>query len=336
MSEPLSLKQKEDRKLPVFNILMISNKAIPGYFRKMQEIICSSLEKADGKAKFSTDKWKRKGGGGGITRVIQNGKVFEKGGVNFSEVYGECPDFIQGEFLTGKSRPEEFFATGLSIVIHPQSPMVPIIHMNVRYFELSFKNLPSGKPGSKSKIQNSCWFGGGIDLTPHYVSEEDAVFFHQSLKNICDKHDKMYYPEFKKWADDYFYIQHRDETRGIGGIFFDRLAPEEKKSKEQLFDFVRSVADIFLPVYLPLVEKNKKLLFGKKEKEWQLLRRGRYVEFNLVYDRGTRFGLETGGRTESILMSLPQEAKWIYNFIPRKNSHEEKTLKWLKKAVHWI
>lgn len=311
---------------------MILQKTISSYFRKMQNTICTALEKTDGKAKFSTDKWKRKQGGGGITRVIQNGNIFEKGGVNFSAVSGKCPDFILKEFSSKNFHPERFFATGLSIVIHPKSPMVPIIHMNVRYFCLI--------PSPSLHIEKGRWFGGGIDLTPHYVNKEDANFFHRSLKDVCDKHDKKYYSEFKKWADDYFFMKHRNETRGIGGIFFDHLIPDpsnqrEGKTVEEIFDFVKSVAEVFLPAYLYLVNKNKNLPFGKREKEWQMIRRGRYVEFNLVYDKGTKFGLETGGRTESILMSLPLEAKWVYNFYPVKNSPEEKTLKLLKKGIEW-
>ncbi len=199
--------------------------------------------------------------------------------------------------------------------------MVPIIHMNVRYFE---------------QDNGVYWFGGGIDLTPHYIVEEDAKYFHTQLKNACDQHHLSYYPEFKKWADDYFFIQHRNETRGVGGIFFDRLAENEKFTKEQRFEFVKSVGNTFAPAYTSLIKKNKDLPYTENEKQWQFLRRGRYVEFNLVYDKGTKFGLETNGRIESILMSLPEHASWIYNFKPQSGSKEEKTLSLLKKGVNWV
>lgn len=218
-----------------------------------------------------------------------------------------------------------FTATGVSIVMHPQSPKVPIIHMNVRYFELS---------------NGTCWFGGGIDLTPHYVVEEDAIFFHNQLKNACDKHHPAFYPKFKIWADDYFYIPHRDETRGIGGIFFDYLKPDESGngqnlSKEALFGFVKEVGESFAPIYTRLMAKHRDDAFTDEEKQWQFLRRGRYVEFNLVWDRGTKFGLETNGRTESILMSLPPQANWAYNLKPETGSAEAATLNLLKKGVDW-
>ena len=198
--------------------------------------------------------------------------------------------------------------------------MVPIIHMNVRYFEIS---------------ENEFWFGGGIDLTPAYVVLDDAKYFHSSLKKVCDKFDANYYTEFKKWADDYFFIKHRNETRGVGGIFFDKLKPTEKHSKENLFEFVKAVGETFAPVYTEIINRNATIAFTEKEKEWQLLRRGRYVEFNLVYDKGTKFGLETDGRTESILMSLPKQASWFYNFSPEKGSKEEQALAFLKKEINW-
>jgi coproporphyrinogen III oxidase len=199
--------------------------------------------------------------------------------------------------------------------------MVPIIHMNVRYFEMS---------------NGIWWFGGGIDLTPHYVDVDDAAFFHSTLKTACDKHNSLFYPEFKKWADDYFYINHRKETRGIGGIFFDKLTATQEFSKENRFAFVQEIGNSFAPVYTALIKKNKGRIYTEQNKEWQLLRRGRYVEFNLVYDKGTKFGLETNGRTESILMSLPETAGWKYNYTPTKNSQEEFTLSFLKKEVDWI
>jgi coproporphyrinogen III oxidase len=292
------------------------------YFKSLQDTICKGLEQADGLAKFHEDKWEREGGGGGRTRVIQNGNVIEKGGVNFSAVHGLAPEFLSKE-------PANFFASGVSLVIHPKSPMVPIIHMNVRYLQL---HAPD------SSLPTSEWFGGGIDLTPIYIDEGDAHYFHETLKATCGRFHPSFYPEFKKWADDYFFIKHRNETRGIGGIFFDHIGREEaqmKISMGQFFEFVQAVGNVFLPIYTHLIRKNKDKVFTEKEKNWQLLRRGRYAEFNLVYDRGTKFGLETNGRTESILMSLPPQANWAYNFVPEKNSAEEKTLSLLKKGVEW-
>lgn len=316
---------------------MVKKEDIVSYFKGLQNTICQGLEQADGKEKFYEDKWERSGGGGGRSRILQNGAVIEKGGVNFSEVFGIAPDFLSKELSSGfsSSQPASFHATGVSIVIHPHNPWVPIIHMNVRYLEIL---------NPQSLILNQYWFGGGIDLTPIYVNEEDAVYFHNALKNTCDKFHLSFYPEFKKWADDYFFIKHRNETRGIGGIFFDHLSstplsPSEGHGKglsqDMIFEFVQSIGNLFLPTYTTLLQKNKNIPFGEKEKNWQLIRRGRYAEFNLVYDRGTKFGLETGGRSESILMSLPPEVKWIYNFIPEKNSPEEKTLSLLRKGNEW-
>jgi coproporphyrinogen III oxidase len=298
---------------------MIDKKEIADYFRGLQDSICAGLEKADGKAKFMEDLWERPEGGGGRTRVIQNGNIFEKGGVNFSEVYGPCPDFLKKEIgITGDN--VEFIATGVSIVIHPCHPFVPIIHMNVRYFEAG----------------NVWWFGGGIDLTPHYIIEEDARFFHHTLKRACDLHSTAYYTEFKKWADEYFYIKHRGETRGIGGIFFDKLSEIDQFNKENRFAFVKSVGESFLQAYLPLIEKNRNREFTEANRQWQLLRRGRYAEFNLVYDKGTKFGLLTNGRTESILMSLPPLARWDYNTQYPNNSLEYNTLQLLRATNTWI
>lgn len=287
-------------------------------FKKLQLEIIASLENADGIGKFQFDQWHREEGGGGLTSVLENGKILEKGGVNFSAVSGPL------NAAAAKSlgvEPGNFFATGVSIVLHPKNPLVPIIHMNIRYFEMD---------------AGAYWFGGGIDLTPHYVDEKQARFFHQALKNTCDKHDSSFYPEFKTWADDYFFIKHRNETRGIGGIFFDRMNEESRaKSKEQLFNFVLDVGKSFAPVYTYFMENLHDLPYTQDQKNWQFLRRGRYVEFNLVYDRGTRFGLETGGRTESILMSLPAEAHWKYDFKTEPGSEEEKTLSLLKKGLQW-
>ena len=287
-------------------------------FEILQDEICAALEEEDGSAKFREDAWQRPGGGGGKSRVINNGKVIEKGGVNFSAVFGQAPERMVSAL---RLKEGDFYATGVSIVLHPENPHVPIIHMNVRYFEMD---------------DGTWWFGGGIDLTPHYVNLEDAHYFHQHLKNICDKHDQEYYLRFKRWADDYFYIAHRKETRGVGGIFFDHLNDSTGKSKEEIFSFVLDVGLAFAPIYRHFMHAYKHVPYSDREKQWQLLRRGRYVEFNLVLDKGTKFGLETEGRTESILMSMPPLASWIYDLKPEANSEEARTLKWLKKDIDWI
>ncbi|MEM8524277.1 MAG: oxygen-dependent coproporphyrinogen oxidase [Bacteroidota bacterium] len=295
----------------------ITKEQVSTYFQSLQDDICRALESLDGAGKFQEDAWQRPGGGGGRSRVIE-GQLIEKGGVNFSAVHGTMPEKIaKGLQMDGG----EFFATGVSIVLHPKSPMIPIIHMNVRYFEAN---------------QKQWWFGGGIDLTPHYVVKEDAQYFHQQLKNVCDQHHVDYYPKFKEWADDYFYVHHRKETRGIGGIFFDRLSSQDGFTRAKRFDFVKDVGEAFAPIYTHLASKSKSLPYGEQERTWQRLRRGRYVEFNLVWDRGTKFGLETDGRTESILMSLPPQANWVYDYQAEAGSREAETLEWLRKGVDWV
>lgn len=298
---------------------MLDKKEVEFFFRALQDEICAGLAKVDGKAQFNEDLWERAEGGGGRTRVISRGAAFEKGGVNFSAVYGKCPDFLKKELQISTSEELQFFASGVSIVIHPLNPFVPIIHMNVRYFEA----------GDQS------WFGGGIDVTPHYINEEDARFFHSFIKKVCDNYNAAYYPEFKKWADDYFYISHRNETRGIGGIFFDKLSENQNFTIKQRYEFVKAVGQSFLPVYTHLVNNNRDKKYTEENRKWQSLRRGRYVEFNLVYDRGTKFGLLTSGRTESILMSLPPYACWEYNLQPAAESPEGQTLNCLKKGIDW-
>lgn len=288
------------------------------WFMELQDRICQALEQGDGKGKFEEDKWERPGGGGGRSRVILNGNVIEKGGVNFSAVHGQMPEKILKALELPKA---DFFATGISIVLHPVSPMVPIIHMNTRYFEMS---------------NGTSWFGGGIDLTPHYVIEEDARYFHQQLKLVCDKHHPEYYPKFKKWADDYFYIKHRQETRGVGGIFYDRLSGMNNISLEERFAFTKDVGSAFTPIYTHLMAKHSQTPYGEAEKDWQLLRRSRYVEFNLVWDKGTKFGLDTDGRTESILMSMPPLASWKYNYQAPAGSKEAATQEVLKKGIDWV
>jgi coproporphyrinogen III oxidase len=286
--------------------------------KEIQDYICKQLEQADGKALFQEDVWQREEGGGGRSRIVKDGTVIEKGGVGFSAVYGKTPEkILQALSLP----PADFFATGVSIVLHPQNPHVPIIHMNIRYFEMS---------------NGTYWFGGGIDLTPHYIIKEDAQFFHQQLKAHCDSHHPTFYSTFKKWADDYFYIPHRNETRGIGGIFFDHLNEGSYGlTKEHLWNFVKATGMLFTTLYIPLMKKNRSLSFSTSEKHWQKIRRGRYVEFNLVYDKGTKFGLDTNGRTESILMSLPPEASWEYDFQTEAGSKEADTLSQLKKGIDW-
>lgn len=295
---------------------MMDKESIAAWFQQLQDDICKQLEDTD-MGKFQEDIWEREGGGGGRTRIL-NGNIIEKGGVNFSAVHGKTPPNILKALGLSSA---DFFATGVSIVMHPKSPMVPIIHMNVRYFEMS---------------NGVSWFGGGIDLTPHYIDEADAQYFHHQLKQVCDKHHPSYYPEFKEWADNYFFLPHREETRGIGGIFFDRLSASKDISMEERYAFVQDVGNLFAPLYIYFLCKNKDLPYGDPEKEWQMLRRGRYVEFNLVWDKGTKFGLDTSGRTESILMSLPPQANWQYNFQPIEGSKEAKTIELLKKGINWM
>jgi coproporphyrinogen III oxidase len=280
------------------------------YLYALQDAICAGLEGADGKAKFIEDKWVRPEGGGGKTRVIGNGNVFEKGGVNTSAVHGVLPKAMQESFKVPESN---FFACGLSLVIHPLNPYVPTVHANWRYFELYDR---------EGKMLDS-WFGGGCDLTPYYIFEEDAVHFHRNLKGTLDVFGTGLYPAYKTHCDEYFVNKHRgDEMRGIGGIFYDYLRPENSAGAKRLLAFQQANGNAFLQGYVPIVEKRKDMPFGEKEIEWQEIRRGRYVEFNLVHDRGTLFGLKTNGRTESILMSLPPRARWYYDYHPAKGSKE--------------
>ncbi len=288
-------------------------------YKAIQDEICTGLEALDGGATFAEELWQRDGGGGGRTRIIQQGNAIERGGVNFSAVHGVLPEPVKKAFNVDD---DQFFATGVSIVIHPNNPFVPIIHMNIRYFELN---------------EQVRWFGGGIDLTPHYVQLEDASYFHRSLKTVCDRYSQAFYPEFKAHADRYFYIKHRQETRGIGGVFYDRLTAEKTGMDwTDILDFSCSLGNVFVPVYSELVNRNRHKTFDEQQKQWQYLRRGRYVEFNLVYDAGTKFGLETNGRIESILMSLPPQAQWAYDFKPAPGSAEAFTLSMLRQDVDWL
>ncbi|MBD3627376.1 oxygen-dependent coproporphyrinogen oxidase [Cyclobacterium sp.] len=296
----------------------ISKEAISEKFKNIQSHICRELEMEDGQGEFIADNWQRSQGGGGTTRVMKNGKIIAKGGVAFSAVHGPTPDKILKKLKLDKS---DFFATGVSIVIHPISPLVPIIHMNIRYFEMS---------------NGTYWFGGGIDLSPHYINMADAQYFHRQLKTLCDRYHPDFYPKFKKWADDYFYLPHREETRGVGGIFFDRLTAGDDMPFPKLLSFVEEVGYLFPKIYRSLMKQHSGKPYGEKELQWQALRRGRYVEFNLVWDAGTKFGLDTNGRTESILMSMPPLAKWEYNQIPEPGSAEASTLDLLKKDMDWI
>ncbi|MGI0481265.1 oxygen-dependent coproporphyrinogen oxidase [Geminocystis sp. CENA526] len=310
------------------------------FVKTLQDNICQGLEAIDGKAKFHEDNWQREEGGGGRTRVIRDGGVFEQGGVNFSEVWG---DTLPPSILV--QRPEAaghgFYATGTSMVLHPKNPYVPTVHLNYRYFEAG----------------PVWWFGGGADLTPYYGFEEDAIHFHKTLKQACDKHHPEYYPAFKRWCDEYFYLKHRQEARGIGGIFFDYLDDRgilyggsdhnglahqysEKVGRvshswEDLFNFAQSCGNAFLPSYIPIVERRNSMEYSDRERQFQLYRRGRYVEFNLVYDRGTIFGLQTNGRTESILMSLPPLTRWEYGYKPEAGSPEAKLTEYFLQSRDW-
>jgi len=288
------------------------------YILQLQNSICEGIENADGKQKFIEDEWQRPEGGGGISRVICRGKVFEKGGVNVSLVHGELPQSMRDSFgVAGKN----FYACGLSLVIHPVNPYVPTVHANWRYFELY---------DDQGKIVDN-WFGGGSDLTPYYIFEEDGKHFHTTLKNAIDPFGKELYPKYKQHCDNYFINKHRDnEARGIGGVFYDYLRPIDDMDAERLLEFQKANGNAFLKSYLPIVEKRKDIPYGENEIKWQEIRRGRYAEFNLVHDRGTLFGLKTNGRIESILMSMPPRARWEYNHHPEPGSREAELLEYLK------
>ncbi len=293
------------------------------YILKLQDQITSILESVDGRAKFREDLWERSEGGGGRTRVIENGAVFEKGGVNISAVHGKLPETMQKMFGVGEA---DFFACGLSLVIHPKSPMVPTVHANWRYFEMY---------DDEGKVINS-WFGGGQDLTPYYLFVEDAKHFHKTCKTACDKHNLKFYPKFKKQCDAYFWNAHRHEARGVGGLFFDYCKVTEEVSMGDWFNFVSEVGNSFCDAYVPIVEKRKGLPYTPEQRTWQEIRRGRYVEFNLVHDKGTLFGLKTNGRIESILMSLPPHVQWHYDHHPVSGSEEEKLIQILENPTDWV
>lgn len=312
------------------------------WMKQIQDKICQALESADGAGKFQQDEWEREEGGGGRSRVLREGNVLEQGGVNFSEVWGS---HLPPSILT--QRPEaaghKFYATGTSMVLHPRNPYIPTVHLNYRYFEAG----------------PVWWFGGGIDLTPYYPFAEDAAHLHKTLKQACDNHHPEYYPVFKRWCDEYFYLKHRQETRGVGGIFFDyqdgregqlyrgphsdspaavysnQLGNQPPRNWEEIFAFVCDCGEAFLPSYLPIVDRRKNIEYGDRERNFQLYRRGRYVEFNLVYDRGTIFGLQTNGRTESILMSLPPLVRWEYGYTPEPNTPEAELYDTFLKPQDW-
>jgi len=288
------------------------------YILTLQNSICNNLEEIDGKAVFAEDIWERPEGGGGISRIISDGNVFEKGGVNTSMVYGKLPETMQQAFAVSESN---FFACGLSLVIHPLNPFVPTVHANWRYFEMY----------DVEGTRIDSWFGGGTDLTPYYIFEEDGRHFHGVLKTTLDEFGDDLYRKFKKHCDEYFVNKHRNnEARGIGGIFYDYLRPKDDKEAAQLFALQQANGNAFLGAYAPIVAKRKDLPFDESQKRWQEIRRGRYVEFNLIHDRGTLFGLKTNGRTESILMSLPPRARWEYNHQPAMGSKEADLLEYLR------
>jgi coproporphyrinogen III oxidase len=286
-------------------------------YKSIQKAICQTLEEADGTGKFSKDAWEKEIGSG-LTCVMQNGSIIEKAGVNFSHVSGEYNDNM-AKLLGEKA--DSFSATGVSSILHSGNPFVPTIHMNVRHFSLD---------------NGSSWFGGGIDLTPTYINPEEARWFHQTLKDICDKYDTSFYPEWKTWADDYFYLTHRHETRGVGGIFFDRIQPASEADLEKMLNLTSDLLRIYALIYSRLMKDNGHRPYTEAQKKWQKIRRGRYVEFNLIHDRGTKFGLESDGNIESILVSLPAEVEWVYQYQPEVGSPEEQTQELLKKGIDWV
>lgn len=301
--------------------MSVNKTAVSSYLLSLQDSICKKLEALDGGGKFVEDKWTREEGGGGRSRVLTNGKVIEKGGVNYSHVSGATMPAS-----ATAHRPElagrRFEAMGVSLVIHPDNPYVPTSHANVRFFI-----------AEKEGAEPVWWFGGGYDLTPYYGFEEDCVHWHTTARSACQQFGEEYYPRFKTWCDEYFFLKHRNEARGVGGLFFDDF---NEGSFEQAFAFMQAVGDSYTEAYCPIVEKRKHLAWGEKEKQFQLYRRGRYVEFNLVYDRGTLFGLQTGGRTESILMSLPPLVRWEYNWQPQANSAEAKLYSDFLPVKDWL
>ena len=300
---------------------MIDIERVSSYLARLQDSITAELQQIDGKASFEVDQWQREAGGGGRSMVLKGGAVFEQGGVNFSEVFGDnlpASATAHRPQLAGRN----FHAMGVSLVVHPDNPYIPTSHANVRFFVAE-------KPGEDP----IWWFGGGFDLTPYYGFETDCKHWHQVAKQACDPYGSERYSQYKKWCDDYFYLKHRNEARGIGGLFFDDL---NEPDFETAFAFMRSVGDHYLPAYTPIVERHRNDSYGEREKQFQWYRRGRYVEFNLVYDRGTLFGLQSGGRTESILMSLPPVVNWRYNYQPPEGSPEAELTDYYLQARDWL
>lgn len=296
------------------------------FLYRLQDTICQALEEADGKARFHEDAWQRAEGrgGGGLTRVIQGGRVFEKGGVNTSVVFGQVTDQMRRHLGMDSST---WFAAGLSLVIHPLNPYVPTVHCNYRMFELYDDN----------DMLADRWFGGGTDLTPYYLFEEDARHFHRIYKDVCDGFDPSFYPRFKEACDNYFVNTHRgNERRGIGGIFYDHQRPDADRDSDFFMNFGKACGHAFIPAYLPIVEKRKETPYSSRHRHWQEIRRGRYVEFNLVHDRGTLFGLKTNGRTESILMSLPPTVRFEYNYQPEPGSEEDQLVQVCLYPENWV
>ena len=287
------------------------------FFRELQGDICRALAEADGVREFGADAWQRPGGGGGVARVLENGALFEKAGVNWSSVDGELPSELAAT-MPGSGR--AFRASGVSLVLHPRSPMVPTAHANFRCIEKG----------------DTMWFGGGADLTPYYLRRDDAVHFHRTFADACDRHRPIAdYDRFKAWCDEYFFLGHRGETRGVGGVFFDYLGAKREHAHAAIFEFVQDLGRAFVPAYLPIAQRRREETYGDAERLWQLRRRGRYVEFNLIYDRGTLFGLKTNGRVESILMSLPPEARWDYDVSPQPGSPEADLVSHLR-PIDWL
>lgn len=295
--------------------------SVKNFLLGLQQQICKELEEEDGKEHFIEDAWQREEGGGGYTRVLTEGAVFEQAGVNFSHVYGRnlpAAATVQRPELAGR----HFEAVGVSLVIHPHNPYVPTSHANVRFFM-----------AKKEGAEPIWWFGGGFDLTPYYGFEEDAIHWHRIAKEACLPFGDNVYPGYKKWCDEYFYLKHRKEPRGIGGLFFDDL---NEWGFERCFEFLKSIGNHYIPAYRPIVARRKNLPYGERERDFQLYRRGRYVEFNLIYDRGTLFGLQSGGRTESILMSLPPLVKWRYHWQPEPGTEEAKLYEFFLKPRAWL
>jgi len=305
--------------------MMSIRRSFVSYIRELQDEICDAFEELDGTDVFREDEWTREEGGGGVTRIMEDGALFEKAGVNVSEVHGDLPVPIKKKFGVDD---DTFFAAGLSLVLHPQNPKIPTVHANFRYFEL-YEDEVSG-------TRSDAWFGGGIDLTPYHLFESDVEAYHRTLKEVCDPHGEDLYPRFKAACDEYFYLDHREEARGVGGLFFDYLRANEERTREDWYQFTTDIGKVFLDAYVPIVRRRRGESYTDRERYFQKVQRGRYVEFNLVYDRGTLFGLKTQGRTESILMSLPPHVRWDYDFEPEDGTPEAELKHVLRNPRDWV